>query len=82
MNGLLTGVFDALGLAHWVVVKTSQPKCTYYFGPFLRQSEAEESKPGYVADLEAEGASGIEAVVKQCRKPTNLTEDASETVEV
>ena len=82
MNGLLTGVLDALGLAHWVVVKTSQPKCTYYFGPFMRQAEAEDSKAGYIADLEAEGAVGITAEIKQCRKPSKLTEDSSETVEV
>ena len=82
MNGLLTGVFEVLGLAHWVVVKTESPACTYYFGPFLNQDEAEQSKPGYIADLEAEGAVGITAEVKKCRKPDNLTEGSSETVEV
>ncbi|MGK7908544.1 MAG: DUF1816 domain-containing protein [Synechococcus sp.] len=82
MNNLLTGVAEALGLAYWVVVTTENPACVYYFGPFLRQQEAEDSKSGYIADLETEGAMGITAEVKKCRKPNKLTEDSSAAVEV
>lgn len=72
MNELFTSLLDSVGLAWWVEVKTETPDCTYYFGPFGEAKAAEDSKAGYVADLEQEGAQGITVSVKRC-KPANLT---------
>ncbi|WP_330481739.1 DUF1816 domain-containing protein [Tumidithrix elongata] len=67
-----TSVLEKLGLAVWVEVATESPRCTYYFGPFLSTQEAEAAKLGYLEDLEAEGATGIAAIVKRCN-PEKLT---------
>jgi hypothetical protein len=39
------------GKAWWLEIKTNQPTCTYYFGPFERAEEAEALKGGYIEDL-------------------------------
>lgn len=63
---------DVLGLAYWVEIVTDNPKCTYYFGPFISKEEAETSYGGYVEDLYGEEAKDIKVAVKRC-KPNNLT---------
>ncbi|MCM1985003.1 DUF1816 domain-containing protein [Lyngbya confervoides] len=65
-------IYNRLGLAWWVEVRTHSPRCLYYFGPFLTSGEAESALPGYVQDLELEQAEGIEALVRRC-KPTQVT---------
>lgn len=72
MKEALTKVLQFLGLAFWVEIVTDNPNCTYYFGPFSTEQEADVSKAGYVEDLETEGAQGIVVKIKRC-KPTNLT---------
>jgi hypothetical protein len=69
---VLINVFQELGLAWWVEVETQNPRCTYYFGPFLSSTEAKTAIKGYVEDLEQEGAQGIAINVKRC-KPGALT---------
>ncbi|NJK64680.1 MAG: DUF1816 domain-containing protein [Synechococcaceae cyanobacterium SM2_3_1] len=64
-------------MATWIEITTSDPHYTYYFGPFLTQNEAEEHKPAYLADLEAEGATGIEVKFLRCQRPEVLTVDHS-----
>lgn len=76
MKELMINMLDFLGLAWWVEITTAQPRCTYYFGPFLSSSQAQEAKSGYVEDLEKEDAQEIKVTVKRC-KPTNLTIDES-----
>lgn len=61
-----------LGWAWWVEITTQNPRCTYYFGPFASSREANVAKPGYLEDLEQEGATGIIVTVKRC-KPSKLT---------
>lgn len=56
----------------WVKIDTQTPSCTYYFGPFDSAREANQTKPGFVEDLEQEGAKGIVVFVSQC-DPQNLT---------
>lgn len=73
LKSMLTDLWDGLGRATWVEITTQTPACTYYFGPFLTTQEAEEHKPTYVSDLEAEGAQGIQVIIKQCRTPDQLT---------
>lgn len=57
---------NQLGLAWWVEINTSVPHCTYYFGPFDSEREAQFHRNGYVEDLYEEKARGIVAIVKQC----------------
>lgn len=56
----------------WAEITTAEPRCTYYFGPFDTADEAEKARPGYVEDLENEGAKGIRVEIKRC-SPTVLT---------
>lgn len=65
-------LLDFLGFAYWVEILTDNPKCTYYFGPFLTQKEAISAKDGYIEDLNNENAQGITVTIKRC-KPNNLT---------
>jgi Domain of unknown function (DUF1816) len=69
-----TNTLDFLGQAWWVEVSTTQPKCTYYFGPFVDAKEAEKAISGYIEDLESESAQGIQVQIKRC-KPERLTID-------
>lgn len=63
---------ERLGLAWWLKIVTDQPRCIYYFGPFISAKEAEEAHSGYVEDLELEGALGIAIQIQQCQ-PKELT---------
>lgn len=72
MKEFTTNLFQLFGLAWWVEIITENPRCTYYFGPFLSANEAAETKSGYVEDLEQEGAKISQVVVKRC-KPSKLT---------
>ncbi|NJP08906.1 MAG: DUF1816 domain-containing protein [Leptolyngbyaceae cyanobacterium RU_5_1] len=74
MQEPLTNLLDFVGLAWWVELVTDSPRCIYYFGPFLTEQEAETAKPGYVEDLQQEGAQGITFAIKRC-KPARLTID-------
>lgn len=65
-------LLNRLGLAWWIEVTTRTPSCVYYFGPFASSNEAEAELPGYLEDLDYEGAQGIQAVVKRCQ-PSELT---------
>lgn len=79
---MLSKIIEFLGLAFWVEIVTDNPKCTYYFGPFMGAKEAEAAKSGYIEDLENEGAQGISVTVKRC-KPSTLTifdEDLGESI--
>lgn len=58
----------------WVEISTAQPKCIYYFGPFDSADEAQSYKPGYIEDIQAEGAIGIFVEIKQCY-PQLLTQE-------
>lgn len=80
MQEFLIALLDFLGFAWWVEVKTDFPRCTYYFGPFLSAQAADAEKPGYIEDLQGEGAQGISVEIKRF-KPTKLTisEDLGET---
>lgn len=78
----LTNLLYSFGWAWWVEIVTNNPRCTYYFGPFLSSKEANNAHAGYVEDLEQEGAIGIVVKIKRC-KPENLTiaEDTSDRID-
>ncbi|WP_017298434.1 DUF1816 domain-containing protein [Nodosilinea nodulosa] len=76
MNNLLGRLLGSIlgqNKAWWVEIKTSQPACTYYFGPFDSESEAHAAKGGYIEDLEQEGAHNIQTLVQLCSFPEQLT---------
>ncbi|MFB2977671.1 DUF1816 domain-containing protein [Microseira sp. BLCC-F43] len=56
----------------WLEVKTKQPYCIYYFGPFDNAAEAEQAQEGYLEDLKQEGAQEIEIQIK-LYSPSDLT---------
>jgi hypothetical protein len=72
MKELWLRFLSLMGLAHWVEITTTSPRCTYYFGPFASRASAEDAHFGYLEDLKEEGAQGIQVVIKQC-KPRDLT---------
>ncbi|MBE9011676.1 DUF1816 domain-containing protein [Pseudanabaenaceae cyanobacterium LEGE 13415] len=72
MNELLTSFLSAIGFAWWTEITTDNPRCVYYFGPFLNEKEAKSHQGGYVEDLEREGATNIKVNIKRC-KPSKLT---------
>ncbi|MBD1917473.1 MULTISPECIES: DUF1816 domain-containing protein [Cyanophyceae] len=72
LNSILSSILGS-SKAWWVEIKTSQPACTYYFGPFDSESEAHSAKGGYVEDLEQEGAQNIQLMVSLCSRPKQLT---------
>lgn len=79
MKEVWLNTLEFLGLAWWVEIVTETPSCTYYFGPFISAEEATAAKPGFVEDLEREGAKGLRVEIKRC-KPEQLTvfDEASE----
>ncbi|PSO56354.1 MAG: hypothetical protein BRC47_02145 [Cyanobacteria bacterium QS_7_48_42] len=72
MDEYLIDFLNFCGKACWVEIVTEDPRCIYYFGPFLSKKYAHSVKAGYVEDLENEGATGIRVTVKRC-KPDKLT---------
>ena len=72
LENTFSSYLDKAGLAWWVEIVTSEPKCIYYFGPFVTKQEAELSQSGYIEDLEAEGAQDIRVQVQRYH-PVELT---------
>jgi len=72
MKEILISLLNVFGFAFWVEILTETPNCTYYFGPFISQQEAQTSQVGYLEDLKAEDAKGIKVKIKRC-KPNTLT---------
>ena len=66
-------LLNFLGQAWWIEILTAQPKCTYYFGPFVGAWEAEVASKGFVEDLESEFAQGIETKIDRHSQPDLLT---------
>ncbi|MFM7326796.1 MAG: DUF1816 domain-containing protein [Nodosilinea sp.] len=71
--GKFLGNLFGFGKAWWLEINTSQPPCTYYFGPFISQAEAESLKGGYIEDLEEEGAGTIQSAIHYANDPDQLT---------
>jgi hypothetical protein len=55
-----------------VTIKTANPTCLYYFGPFDTDAEAATYQDGYKEDLVGEGAQIISIQLEQCQ-PQILT---------
>ena len=61
-----------LSTAWWAEIITASPRCTYYFGPFQTHDEAKAAYPGYIEDLDSEGALALVVIIKRCN-PDVLT---------
>ncbi len=71
---LIIGFIQGFNTSWWAEITTVKPRCVYYFGPFKTSTEAKAAYPGYVEDLNHEGAEGIVVVIKRCN-PKELTID-------
>ncbi|MDB9526248.1 DUF1816 domain-containing protein [Oscillatoria sp. CS-180] len=72
MKNILSQLFGSLfgsDKSWWLEIKTAGPACTYYFGPFDTEPEAELAKPGYVDDLQQEGAKVIAVIAIALSEP-------------
>lgn len=72
MKKFLTELLNNLVQRYWIEVKTGNPNCIYYFGPFLTRQEAKLAEAGFIEDLESENAENIQAEIKRCQ-PQELT---------
>lgn len=72
MKEMLIEILKFFGWACWVKIETKHPECTYYFGPFLSQTEAKAASDGYIEDLKNEGAD-IVGLSFERTKPQELT---------
>ena len=73
MKNFFSGLFAFFSNPWWVKITTAQPNCIYYFGPFDNEVEALQAKPGYIEDLQLEGASNIQTTLKNIAEPSELT---------
>lgn len=73
MKNFLSGLFGLFSSQWWVKITTVEPNCVYYFGPFEDEDEAVQAKPGYVEDLEQEGALQIQTSLQSGSEPKELT---------
>ncbi|MFN3926257.1 MAG: DUF1816 domain-containing protein [Pseudanabaenaceae cyanobacterium] len=74
----IASILDQFGWAWWIKITTKQPHCTYYFGPFVTEAEAQKAQPGYIEDLQKEGAVDIQVELGRMRPDhNNLTIDES-----
>lgn len=72
MKELIAGFVEELSTAWWAEITTTKPRCVYYFGPFQTYGETQAAYPGYIEDLDGEGAQGIVIDIKRCQ-PDVLT---------
>ncbi len=72
MNLAQTIEKEPMEMHWWIEIFSTQPCCTYYFGPFESDQQAFLDQDGYIEDLVNEGAQGITVQIKWC-KPKELT---------
>ena len=80
MKNFFSSIFSFFSTSWWVKITTAEPNCIYYFGPFNSEAEAAQSKPGFIEDLEGEGALHIQSSLQQSGKPEQLTIEAESSV--
>lgn len=73
MKKFFSGLFGFLSTPWWIKVTTAEPRCIYYFGPYDNEKEATQAQPGFIEDLEQEGAEKIEASLQRSQEPDELT---------
>ncbi|MEM6449321.1 MAG: DUF1816 domain-containing protein [Cyanobacteria bacterium P01_D01_bin.105] len=81
MKNFFSNLFNFFSSDWWVKITTAEPNCIYYFGPFDSEQEAMQAKPGYIEDLEQEGAQSIKTSLQQTAEPEQLTLELSSTAQ-
>lgn len=81
MKNFFSSLFNFFSAPWWVKITTAEPNCTYYFGPFDSELEAEQAKPGYIEDLQGEGAQQITTSLQQSDAPKELTIEAGASLQ-
>ncbi len=81
MKNFFSGLFGFFSNDWWVKITTSEPNCVYYFGPFKNELEAAQAKPGFVEDLQQEGALQIQTSLQNIKKPKELTVEFDDAVQ-
>jgi hypothetical protein len=72
VKAVFLGFWEGVATRWWLEITTAEPRCTYYFGPFKDVPEAEAARPGFIHDLQSEGAQGIITTLKRCN-PKQIT---------
>jgi len=80
MKNFFNGLLSFFSNPWWVKITTAEPSCIYYFGPFNNESEATQAKPGYIEDLQKEGALQIQTSLHNIPEPAELTIEAETSV--
>ena len=75
MKNFFNSIFGFFSNSWWVKITTAEPNCIYYFGPFSSEAEALQARPGYIEDLEEEGAERIHTSLQKSAEPEELTID-------
>lgn len=80
MKNFFSSIFSFFSTSWWVKITTAEPSCIYYFGPFDSEAEATQAKPGFIEDLEGEGALQIQSSLQQSGRPEQLTIEVESSV--
>ena len=64
---------NKVGLAWWAQVETSEPKVTYWFGPFMTRRRLNNKLPIFLKDLSDEGSGQINHSIARGRRSEPLT---------
>ncbi|EDX86730.1 conserved domain protein [Synechococcus sp. PCC 7335] len=79
MKNFFSGLFSFFSNPWWVKITTAEPNCVYYFGPFDDEAQATQAKPGYIEDLQKEGALQIQTSLHNIPEPAELTIEPENT---
>ena len=79
MKNFFSGLLSFFSNPWWVKITTAEPNCVYFFGPFDDEVEATQAKPGYIEDLQQEGALQIQTSLHNIPEPAKLTIEAEGT---
>lgn len=80
MKNFFSSLFSFFSNPWWVKITTAEPNCTYYFGPFDSELEAAQAKPGFIEDLQQEGALQIQTSLHNIPEPQELTIEVFNTM--
>ncbi|MEL6899746.1 MAG: DUF1816 domain-containing protein [Cyanobacteria bacterium J06606_4] len=79
MKNFFSSLFSFFSNQWWVKITTAEPNCIYFFGPFDDEAEAIQAKPGYIEDLQQEGALQIQTSLHNMSEPKELTIEVETT---
>ena len=66
-------LFNVIGFAWWAKVETSEPKVTYWFGPFLTRRSLVGKLSAFSQELSIEGSHSIKHQLVRCHREEPLT---------